>query len=373
MRCRAEQKYLVGQTILDKGFDRIHSPEFTCFGHQWCLRVYPGGANDSSDGKVAIYLRHMSNKSIEVQATFIVKESHKTVAVYQDLDFQPRGSDRVISRGVDFAKRSTLVCGLKEGALLIEVQMRQTKPANEPSTTFILENPLFKNVLKSFMDEESSDVVFEVGSDPARNTRNKPATNSTFYAHRYILQESSLTLAELCKSWDNMTSIPITGVKPHIFRFLLYYSYGGKVSAEDLKANTKDIIDAADKYGVVGLKLEAEASLVASATFTVENVIDNLLYADSKNCALLKEAAMDYLVDNGVEVAEKNTFEAVPGYMMKDLLTAVNRGKKEADTKIDSNDFSTMRVNTLRKLLHDKGLDVDGSREAMISLLKQNS
>ena len=145
------------------------------------------------------------------------------------------------------------------------------------------------------------------------------------------------------------------------------------MSAEDLKANTKDIIDAADKYGVVGLKLEAEASLVASATFTVENVIDNLLYADSKNCALLKEAAMDYLVDNGVEVAEKNTFEAVPGYMMKDLLTAVNRGKKEADTKIDSNDFSTMRVNTLRKLLHDKGLDVDGSREAMISLLKQNS
>ena len=32
-----------------------------------------------------------------------------------------------------------------------------------------------------------------------------------------------------------------------------------------------------------------------------------------------------------------------------------------------------MRVCTLRKMLHDKRLDVDGSREAMIALLKENS
>jgi len=31
-----------------------------------------------------------------------------------------------------------------------------------------------------------------------------------------------------------------------------------------------------------------------------------------------------------------------------------------------------MRVGELRKLLDDNGLDVDGSREAMIALLKEN-
>ena len=31
-----------------------------------------------------------------------------------------------------------------------------------------------------------------------------------------------------------------------------------------------------------------------------------------------------------------------------------------------------MRVGTLRKMLDEKGLDVDGSRESMIALLKEN-
>jgi hypothetical protein len=33
-------------------------------------------------------------------------------------------------------------------------------------------------------------------------------------------------------------------------------------------------------------------------------MMDNLLYADSKNCALLKEAVMDYVVENGQDVLE---------------------------------------------------------------------
>jgi len=32
-----------------------------------------------------------------------------------------------------------------------------------------------------------------------------------------------------------------------------------------------------------------------------------------------------------------------------------------------------MRVGELRKRLHDKGLCIDGSREAMIALLRENS
>jgi len=35
--------------------------------------------------------------------------------------------------------------------------------------------------------------------------------------------------------------------------------------------------------------------------------------------------------------------------------------------------YNKMRVGTLRKMLDDKGLDVDGSRESMIALLKEES
>ena len=152
---------------------------------------------------------------------------------------------------------------------------------------------------------------------------------------------------------------------------LLYHLYGGKVPDKALKSHAKELIDAANFYGVVSLKLEAEATYVQSTTITMDNVVDCLLYADAKNCALLKEAAMDFLVKNGGEAAERLSFDDIPSYMMKDLLTAVNRNVHKVSA--DANDFSMMRVSTLRKMLDEKGLDVDGSREAMIARLEQSA
>ena len=102
-------------------------------------------------------------------------------------------------------------------------------------------------------------------------------------------------------------------------------------------------------------------------------MIDNLLYADSKNCALLKEAVMDYIVENGNDILGKVSFSNVPGDMMTDLLTAVTRKNNIASNVESTGDqFTTMRVSELRALLDEKGLDVDGSREAMIATLKEN-
>ena len=171
-----------------------------------------------------------------------------------------------------------------------------------------------------------------------------------------------------------MTAVPIADVKPDIFRHVLYYVYGGNVSDEELKANAKDLIDAADKFGIVSLKLEAEACYVKSITISVHNLMDNLLYADSKNCALLKEAVIDFMVENGQGVLEKVSLKDVPGGMFADLLTAVTRGKKkDTNTGEDGDELSTMRVSELRKNLDEKGLDIDGSREAMIASLKDNT
>jgi len=61
---------------------------------------------------------------------------------------------------------------------------------------------------------------------------------------------------------------------------------------KDNEANVESIVDAADRYGISGLKLEAGASLVKSMNFDVA----------TKNCALLKEAAMDFAAENKVNV-----------------------------------------------------------------------
>ena len=61
-----------------------------------------------------------------------------------------------------------------------------------------------------------------------------------------------------------------------------------------------------------------------------------------------------------------------------DLLAAVARGEDTEDDDSDDEEdesikYTKMRVGTLRNMLLEKGLDVDGSREAMIALLKENN
>jgi hypothetical protein len=114
---------------------------------------------------------------------------------------------------------------------------------------------------------------------------------------------------------------------------------------------------------------------VKSTGITMDNVMDNLLYADAKNCALLKEAVMNFLAENSVLAAEQISFSDVPGHLMKDLLVAFNRKgsskKEEGGTTPDG--LTSLSVSALRRRLEEKGLDIDGSREAMIESIKNNS
>ena len=100
--------------------------------------------------------------------------------------------------------------------------------------------------------------------------------------------------------------------------------------------------------------------------------MDNLLYADAKNCALLKKTVIDFIAENGEQVIGKISFDEVPGNLMNDLLVATTRSKKTIENNV-TNDLSTMRVSELRRKLYEKGLNVDGSREAMIEALKSDS
>jgi hypothetical protein len=156
---------------------------------------------------------------------------------------------------------------------------------------------------------------------------------------------------------------------------MLYYTYGGELSTKYLKAHAEDFIDACDKYGVVHLKLEAEACYVATTKITMENMMDNLLYADSKNCALLKEAVIDFVVQNGNGILGRVSFNNVPGSVVTDILTAITREKNNStEGEINAhNQLSIMRVSELRAKLDEMGMDVDGSREAMIALLTENA
>jgi hypothetical protein len=349
----------------------FNSPGFECFGHRWHLHV------DGDDDEFGVRLRHSSKGKIDVLFNLRM------------INFEGRLLANVIGNRCKFdgersqvpvpgsggrhqysfpliVKLSKIAEFATRGVLVIEVQMKRVDTSYS-SLPFIPENPsACKTVRDLYMDEESSDIAFEVCQQAGRNNAHKVARiePASFYAHRMIVQKCSTTLAELCEAGrDRMRPIQITDVSPTVFRHLLNYVYGGQVSAGEMKLHAKEIIDASDKYGIPYLKLEAEACLVGTTTFSVENIMDHLLYADSKNCALLKEAAIDFIVDTKIEVLKRVSFKDVPGTLVSDVLTAFSRAEGERD------DFATLRISDLRRKVHEIGMNVDGSREVLLAIL----
>ncbi|EJK73001.1 hypothetical protein THAOC_05407 [Thalassiosira oceanica] len=352
----------------------VKSPEFSCFGHKLSVAVYPRGEEVSNEGYVSVYLCNESPKSI--QAYFKIVLKHPTDQAQMPFvsgsgdgfkTFGAKGDDYDSSwwGKSNFAKRETMLTYLNNGTLTLEIHLRTNKQGGPDS--FVPTNSFCDNMLKGFNNEEMSDVAFEVGGE----VESKP-TATTFHAFHSILRLNAPALADMCRP-DDEAAVPINGVEPEVFKMMLYFCYGGTVSEEELAANAKAIIEAADRFGIVNLKLQAEAVLVEQTEITVDNMLDNLLYANSKNLALFQEMIMDFVAENGDKIVGKVSFDDVPGNLISDILTAFAQGKKSAGEVTSKDDLKFMRVDELRKRLHDKGLCIDGSRETMIALLRENS
>jgi len=81
---------------------------------------------------------------------------------------------------------------------------------------------------------------------------------------------------------------------------------------------------------------------------------------------------MDYIVENKANVIDELSFTDIPGTLLNDLFVAFIRSEKEdgAVGGSDENKFASMRVSELRKKAHENGLNVDGSREMLISAIE---
>jgi len=347
-----------------------YTRQFTAFGHRWYAVVYRDG-----DGwtQVHFWRANSNTNSLEIS----VQVGHRS-SNGNGISFPTMKKIAGQAPGCgwpEFAKWDNLKDNLVNGALVLEVSMwtrRQGTDREITGSEFVPSNPFLNNMLKEYANEETSDVSFEVGGvrecddERWKQARTVP---TTLHAHHLVLKCNAPALAEMCKPGTS-SPVRLPNVSPEVFKHMLYYCYGGEISQEDLEENSRELVDAADRFGMANLKLKAEACLVRNATFTPDNILDSLLYADSKNCALLLEKAMDYVVENRNEVIKKVSFEDLPGSMLRDFLAAL--GSKGQSGKGES-DFEYMRVCELRQRLHAKGLCVDGSKKAMVALLKENS
>jgi hypothetical protein len=357
--------------------NRIPSHTFSCLGHEWRLGIrLEDSAQAVDDIDVPVCLYHCSDDPITVSWSIVVRKFSRVAHLgvrEKDKFKQNEGSSfHALSR-----VRNALGY-LENDTLTFEVLLKPHEPPR--GLPFIPENPMAcKFVQGLFMNEESADVVIEVKGRDQQSNNEDTVLSTKFFAHSLVLKSAAPLLAELCMS-NNTTSstvFEVPDITPGTFKKMLMHIYGFAIP--DLGSDTlqtMDIIDAADKFGVTTLKLEAEASYVKSLNITLYNVMDHFQYADSKNCALLKEVIMDFIVKNKAEVMENKILLNCTVDLSNDILAAMMRGEKVGKASAGSGNggggLAAMGISELRQKAFEKGLEVDGSREMLISALESH-
>ncbi|KAL7532102.1 hypothetical protein ACHAXR_004437 [Thalassiosira sp. AJA248-18] len=353
----------------------VWSPKFSCCNHEWRVVISPGGRKDSDDGKVSLFLHHCLGSGISAKYGFLFRDARgKVVEEVVSAEYQMfEEGQQYRARGwCNFAERTLITNpsnkALNHGTLTVEVRI---KPGDDHCClNFIPKNEFTQDMLQSFMDEDTADVVFEVKGQVGG--AEDESLSVIFHAHQLVLQfrAKGSTLASLCEEYDKSTPVPIGDIDPQVFRKMLYYLYGGNIAAAEWKARSKDLIDAADRYGVKNLKIEAEAWYVKHLKITVENVVDTVAFADEKNCFLLKEAATSFILSNGQEVLSSDSFQGIPESksLMREIISLATM-KRRGDGKRELEDPAELSMNELRAELYNNGEDIDGPRNRLISQL----
>ena len=133
----------------------------------------------------------------------------------------------------------------------------------------------------------------------------------------------------------------------------------------------RELIEAANRYGVVGLKLAVETALVETNIITMDNVVDWIVFADAKTCPLLKEHATNYFSVMAKDIIKSETWKKLkesPDLMEEMIFAMSNTPENDCFDQT-----SKMSVDELRKELNEMGLDVDGSKEMLVSRLDESN
>ena len=105
--------------------------------------------------------------------------------------------------------------------------------------------------------------------------------------------------------------MPTKDVEPDVFQMMLRYVYDMEIIFPwEWKEHSKEILQAAGKYGFSALKSEAEAWHLKNLELMVENVIDELLYSDGTHCLDLKNANIMFIVENGQRVLASSLMQS---------------------------------------------------------------
>ena len=234
--------------------------------------------------------------------------------------------------------------------------------------------------------EETGDITFVVGSN-----------SKEFKAHQLIIASLAKPLYDMAMieaetvdnndtdnsnegdEGDDEYNVVLEDIDESTFSAILESLYIGKMPKKlESVEEGKRIIVACDKFGCYDLKLKVEL-LLANKLMSGKNAMDQLLFAESYTCPILKSYAMKMYRENPEQIMEENmddwsSIEQHPK-LPSDLLwyqniDLPNRAHYCSTGHNFKDDYK--RYNVLDLMLRDWNLDIDGSRKILLERVTTN-
>ena len=328
-------------------------------GFEWYLKVYPRGdeesKDDSGDEYVSIYLFQEGKDNVIVEYEIRCHTTSRKAEKFEFSSLYGHGCLRFVKRSEILDKSKGYLDDL--GTLNVEITI---EPYVEKKSIWypklIESNPFTTDLFNS--RDDTGDVVFDVEGKHCK-------------AHKNVLSFRASTLASMADDSDSEV-VQIEGVSHGDFSILLQWIYAVLEPSQidevwkDQKKVTS-ILVAADKYECIDLKLLSE-SVLADKFLTKESAANLLILADSHSCPLLKEAAVNIIIENAAEIMLSEDWNLVGE--SNHLKQEINMYLK-SDFPDEEKEFNGFSISDLRRRLENVNLEVDGDRKMLVDRLKR--
>ncbi|KAI3877405.1 hypothetical protein MKX03_026462 [Papaver bracteatum] len=317
-------KFVIQGYSLAKGMGigkHIASETFTVGGYQWAIYFYPDGKNPEDNSAYVSVFIALASEGTDVRALFELtlvdqsgKGKHKVHSHFdRSLESGPytlkyRGSmwgykrfyRRAVLETSDFLKDDCLKIDCTVGVVVSNTDCSRLHSIQVPDSDI---GSHFGMLLEN---QEGSDIVFNVAGEK-------------FHAHKLVLAARSPVFRD--ELMDGMEEdeceVVVKDLEPKVFKAMLHFIYkDALIEDEDLVTSTASCVSdtlvgkllaAADKYGLVRLRLMCESYLCKD--IAINSVATTLALADSYHATELKAVCLKFAAENLAAVMRSNGFE----------------------------------------------------------------
>ncbi|OXU28861.1 hypothetical protein TSAR_009154 [Trichomalopsis sarcophagae] len=323
------------------------SPTFaTYYGakkNDWYVKLYPKGTTDTIKSWISVFLCSSTTTDFKATATFKILNSQNEEFVSHTTDEDifieemSRGFQQFVTiqhimdrnLGLLTDGRVTIVCELVVNANKENDIVSVMEKMIVMGKCLRLQNEL-KNLKDTVEDkdktsslrfkelEELEQLIGETNySDVELCVEGK-----TIRAHKCILALKSPVFAamfqtEMKEKCEN--KVQIQDIEYSVFTEMLRYVYSCQVT--DIKTMAVELLAAADRYSIDGLKAACERTICSS--LSVDNAAKSLQLAERYRLDELRRMAIHFIVRNSKKIVDKPDFQLIGLDTTREILRAV--------------------------------------------------